>query len=530
MTTITASTNSKRITKINAVENSNIAVADGNFDIYLSGGENQVILGSGDNKVHAKGGENTIISGTGNDKIYSDKGENNFVFDADFGDDVIYNSDKLDMITLGSAFDHTDMSFFRRGSDLIITDDFDLPQNRITLSKYFKSKSKLDDITHNNVVEKISDQLIYYSGKGRIKGTNFNDAIVGSVKKDTIYSYAGNDYILGGELNDKIYSGAGANKIVVNNGDGHDVLYVDKKATSNTIMFDEGNEVTYVKSGKDLVLTGKVAGASDKDKNNVGMTVKNYFDKSGDVAINSGLNLQYVGSVEVKTIAEELSANGVNIVGKLNKSNKLVGAEDYDNYIIGGNKSDKIYAGDMNNRIEGGKGSDKYYVDSENKTAVTKIFDTEGNDSYIINGLDTSVYIDDMSGKKDVLKITDKVDYTMFFDVSVKEGVDQYNSLFIVDNANIKDESYTSYVADGIEIGNFFDGIGYGDGRIEKITVGGKSVDTSLVHFDEIRSNVASWLTDESHSFDSAMIAFKEGTESEIQSLIAVYQGNTVNA
>ena len=353
MTTITASTNSKRITKINAVENSNIAVADGNFDIYLSGGENQVILGSGDNKVHAKGGENTIISGTGNDKIYSDKGENNFVFDADFGDDVIYNSDKLDMITLGTAFDHTDMSFFRRGSDLIITDDFDLPQNRITLSKYFKSKSKLDDITHNNVVEKISDQLIYYSGKGRIKGTNFNDAIVGSVKKDTIYSYAGNDYILGGELNDKIYSGAGTNKIVVNNGDGHDTLYVDKKATSNTVMFDLGNEVTYSKSGKDLILSGRVAGASEADPNNVGVTIKNFFNKKGEDAITSGLNFQYVGSATVKTIEEELTENGVYLTGKAGKSNKLVGAEDYDNYITGGDKSDKIYAGNENNRIDG---------------------------------------------------------------------------------------------------------------------------------------------------------------------------------
>ncbi len=525
MTTITASSNSKKFTKINAVGDADITVTDGNFKIYGGSGNDTITLGSGDNIVYAQNGDNVITSGTGTNKLYSGKGEDNFVFNGDFGNDTIYNSDKNDMITLGSSFDDVNMSYIRKGNDLIITDNIDFQQNTVTLSKYFKSKSKLNDVEHNGVIEKISNQLIYYSGQGKIKGTNFNDAIVGSVKKDTIRSYAGNDYILGGEANDKIYSGKGENKIVVNNGDGHDTLYVDKKATSNTVMFDLGNEVTYSKSGKDLILSGKVAGASEADPNNVGVTIKNFFNKKGEDAITSGLNFQYVGSATVKTIEEELTENGVYLTGKAGKSNKLVGAEDYDNYITGGDKSDKIYAGNENDRIDGGKGNDKYYVDSDNKLAVTKIFDSEGNDTYSVDSLDTSVYINDKSGAKDVLKINEKVDYTMFFDVVVSDSVSQYNSLFIVDNTNLQDESYTTYTAGGVEIADFFSGNNYGSGRIEKITLGGKTADTTLTHFEEIRSNVASWLTNEAHSYDSAMQAFQEGTSSEIQSLIAVYQG-----
>lgn len=528
MTTITASSNAKKYTKINATGDSDITVTDGNFKIYGGRGDDTITLGSGDNIVFAQAGDNTIVSGSGNNKLYAGKGEDNFVYDGDFGKDVIYKANSQDMITFGDSFDDTEFSFYRKGSNLIITDNIDSSENTIVLSKYFKSKSKLDDITHNGVIEKISDQLIYYTGKGRIKGTRFNDGIVGSDKKDRIYSYSGDDYILGGKANDKIHSGKGDNTIVVNNGDGHDILYVNKKATSNTLMFDEGNQLSYSKSGKDLIVSAKVATAEDDNPDNVSVRVKNYFTKKGDDAIKSVINVQYAGSETVNNIVDELTANGVTITGKLNKANKIYGAENYDNYITGGNKSDKIYAGEENNEIYGGKGNDKYYVTTDNRTALAKIFDESGNDTYYVKNLDTSVYINDASGNKDVLKISDKGAYTLFFDVSVSEDVAQYDSLFIVANDNLQYEDYHNYTAGGVEIGNFFDDDKYGDGRIEKITAGGKKVDTTLTHFDEIRSNVATWLTQEAHAYNSAMDAFQNSTPDDIRELISIYQGNSV--
>ena len=529
MTTITANSNSKKsYTKIDAAGDAQITVTDGNFKIYGGSGNDTITLGTGDSIVYAQAGTNTITAGTGTDKFYSGRGSDNYVFDNNFGHDYVYNSTSNDMITFGDSFDDVEFTYLRKGNNLVITDNVDTQQNTVVLSKYFKSKSKLNNVTHDGQIEKISDQLIYYSGIGKIKGTNFNDGLVGSNKKDTIYGYKGNDYLLGGEANDKIYSGQGNNSIVLNNGDGHDILYVDKKATSNTLMFDLGNELSYEKSGKDLIVSAKAANAEDNNPENVSVTIKNYFTKYGETAIKSEINVQYVGTETPKNIIQDLTAYGVTITGKTNKSNTIYGAEEYDNYITGGDKADKIHAGDMNNTIYGGKGNDKYYVESDNKTVLAKIFDTEGNDTYFVDSLDTSVYINDSIGDKDVLKIADKSKYTLFFDVVVSDTVTQYDSLFIVDNDNLQDASYKTYTAGGIEIANFFNGSKYGEGRIETIKADGKTVDTTLNYFDNIRSNVVAWLSQEAHTYASAMEALQSDNPDDIKSLIAVYQGGNV--
>lgn len=529
MATLNASTNSKKYVKVKfGSGDDTITLEDGNFNINTGKGNDIVTLGSGNSIVKLNSGENTVNFGEGNSKVYAGKGSDEFVFDTATGSNIIYNSSSKDSITFGTYYDDLDLKYYRMGKNLVITDDILSPDNTVTLSKFFKNKSKLDSVTHDGVEEKISDQLIYYSGKGKIKGTSYNDALYGSDKKDTLYGYAGDDYLVGGKLNDKIYSGTGENHIIVNNGDGHDALYVNKKATSNTLVFDEGNNLTYSKSGKDLVVSAAYGTASADDPNNVSVTIKNYFTKDGDTAIKNELYTQFIGSEEETNLVTSLREQGVTITGKINKKNTLYGAEDYDNYITGGDKADKIYAGEANNRIYGGKGNDKYYVeDAQFLTSTTKIFDIEGNDTYTIDDLDSSIYIQDDMGK-DTLKIKDNLRYTMFFDVSVNDTVAEYNSLFIVDNDNIRDMSIESYTAGGIEIGNFFTSSGeYGAGRIEKITVGGKTVDTSLTYFDTIRDNVAAWLS--ANDYDSAMLAFKSESAEDIQELIAIYQGAPVN-
>lgn len=524
MATINASTSSKKYVTVKFGSGDDVITLDeGNFKISTGKGDDTVNLGSGDSIVKLGYGNNTVNFGSGNSKVYASKGTDDF-FVNETGKNVIYNASKDDSLTFGGYFDDEDLKFYRSGKSLLITDDLLSEENTIVLSNFFKSKSKLEEFTHDGVTEKISDQIIYYSGKGKVKGTSYNDALYGSDKKDTLYGYKGNDYLVGGEANDKIYSGQGVNHIVVNNGDGHDVLYVDKKATSNTLMFDEGNVLTYSKSGKDLVVSAAAATASSTDPNNVSVTIKNYFSKDGDTAIKNGLYTQYITSATETNLVDSLRENGVTLTGKMNKKNTLIGAEDYDNYITGGDKADKIYAGEANNTIWGGKGNDKYYVeDAQFLTSLTKIFDTEGNDTYTIDDLDSSIFIKDDVGK-DTLKIKDTLRYTMFFDVSVKDGVDAYSSLFIVDNENLREMGIDDYTAGGIEIGNFFNSSGeYGTGRIEKITVGKRTVDTSLDYFNDIRENVAAWLS--ANEFDTAMDVFKGDNPQDISDLIAIYQG-----
>ncbi|MCR5265210.1 MAG: hypothetical protein K6E29_01285 [Cyanobacteria bacterium RUI128] len=499
-----------------------ITLSDGNFKIYAGAGDDTITLSDGNNYVYAQAGNNTITSGTGNDKLYAGKGSDEFVFNSDIGTDVIYNSTINDSITFGHYFDDAILSFYRKGSDLVIMDNSD---NSLTLSKYFKSKSKMESYTQNGVENNILDQTFYYAGSGKIKGTNYNDYMLGSVKKDKMYGYAGDDTFLGGASNDKIYSGSGDNTIIINNGDGHDTLYVDKKAESNTVRFDLGDQITYSKNGKDLVITATDTAKSD---NVQALTVKNYFAKNGKDAISSDLSIGSVSKTDMTDIKTALSADGVTIRGSLKKSNTLYGAYDYDNTIYAGNKSDKIYAGNKNNIIYDTKGNDKYYVGTEETDVIAKIFDDSGNDLYNVNNLNTSVFIKDSAGK-DTLKIADDVKYTMFFDVSIDPAVAQYDSLFLVANSNYQYRPYTEYVAGGVEIANYFSDDEFGAGKIETITVGGKKADTSLQHFDDVRSQVAAWLNLGGNDFSSAMQALQEGTSEQIQELITLYQGGSVN-
>lgn len=531
MATINAQSNKKKefITIKSGSGDDTITLSDGNFKVWAGKGNDTITLSDGTNIVYTQYGDNTIIAGTGNDKFYAGQGADEFVFNSDIGNDVIYNSNANDSITFGENLKDNEFNFYRFGNDLVITENIHAQTNTITLSKYFKQKSKLNTITQNgNTIEIDKDVIIYSSGKGKIKGTNFNDGITGSNKKDTIYGYGGNDFLMGGKNSDKIYSGSGNNTIILNRGDGHDTLIVDKKAESNTIMFDQGCTMSYSKSGKNLIITATnelLDGQKTADTEAV--TVKNFFTSKGRNALTSDLNIELIGDASARSIDTELATAYITQTGYLKKSNTLYGATDYNNEITGGNKSDKIIAGDFNNRLYGGKGNDKYYVTSENIDAVTKIFDISGNDTYSVKSLDTSTYISDSTGK-DTLKISDNVKYTMIFDVSADGTAVEYDSLFLVGNNNIQDKSYTEYTAGGIEIANYFNGDKFGDGRIEKITVGGKTADTTLSHFDEIRSNVAAWLNLRDNGFTSTTDAFDKGSAEQIQQLIAVYQGSSV--
>lgn len=531
MATINAQSNKKKefITIKSGAGDDTITLADGNFKVYAGKGNDTITLSNGDNIVYAQHGDNTITAGTGNDKFYAGKGNDEFVFNSDIGNDIIYNSNANDSITFGNNLNDNEFEFYRIGNDLVITEDIVSKSNTITLSKYFKQKSKLNTITQNEkTIDIDKDVLIYYAGKGNIKGTNFNDAITGSTKKDTIYGYGGNDFLMGGESNDKIYSGSGNNTIIMNRGDGNDTLYVDKKAENNTLMFEQDSTLSYSKSGKNLVVTAtNTLLDGQKTADTEAMTIKNFFTAKGKNALTSALGVELIGEQSARSIDSELAKTYLSQTGSAKKSNTLYGAVDYNNEITGGNKNDKIYAGDQNNRLYGGKGNDKYYSASQNIGAVTKIFDTAGNDTYDVKSFDTSVYINDNSGK-DTLKIADDIKYTMFFDVSIDSNIAQYDSLFLVADKNLQYKDFNEYTAGGVEIANYFEDNHFGDGRIEKISVGKKAADTSLEHFDEIRSNVAAWLNLGDKGFSTAMEALEKGSAEQIQELIAVYQGGSV--
>ena len=199
--------------------------------------------------------------------------------------------------------------------------------------------------------------------KASLKGTYLNEIITGSDKNDTIKGIGGNNTINGKGGSDKLYSGKGEDTFVIDAGDakmtvnkkgkekGGDIIY--KSTSADLLDMEYGTTVKYIKNKNDLIIKSTKDGVTDK------VTIKGYYDPKG-------------------TKIQNVYVTGLDIEGKENSSNVLVGTDSDDN-IIGGKKVDYITTAGGEDKIEGGRGNDQTIIDgSGEKTFIIRKGD--GND------------------------------------------------------------------------------------------------------------------------------------------------------
>ena len=144
-----------------------------------------------------------------------------------------------DTIYLKGVHSLDELTFTKNGRNLEITRVVNGEEQKVILEKYFTSttgkatKSSIKNIkvdvanTLGNLDDPvtrdyniITESLIEYEGdfkrskKGVIKGTVFNDKIIGSSIADKIKADSGDDIIYGAAGNDKLYGGKGADTFV----------------------------------------------------------------------------------------------------------------------------------------------------------------------------------------------------------------------------------------------------------------------------------------------------------------------------
>ena len=98
-----------------------------------------------------------------------------------------------------------------------------------------------------------------------LKDTFLSENIYGGTKSDKIRSLAGDDIITGGLGNDKITLGKGHKTIVVSQGDGRDVIYNSAKSDSVTLEFDGVSDVSYTKSGNNLIINREYSSGNGEE-------------------------------------------------------------------------------------------------------------------------------------------------------------------------------------------------------------------------------------------------------------------------
>ena len=448
------------------------------------------------------GKTNVIFGGEGNDKIYGGKGSDIFVFGTSTenfslakqmtdlyyneydsagkerpqykgdGYDTIYNATSADKLLFSEA-DETSLSFYRTGNNLIIYSDDD-KKNKVTLSGFFSSKNKLDEIFFGesdpstdepdfSIKNDVSN--IVFTGKGKMNGSEYNEKIIGSSKKDTITTGSGEDNIYAGAGNDKITLNTGGAKIVHFSGyespkyhdddydttksikEGNDTIYINKnsegKYVDTTLVFDgRVNPVTFGAStnGKDLIITHQ----DDNFEKNGTITIKDYFTNYNPEYISTNEDIKVNTEVNTEGIELNTLINNVLISGKSNKKNTIRGTR-YTDTINGGKKADTIYTGIGADAINAGKGNDKIhldgagnktinlikgsgkdtlYIDSNDVDSVYLKFDTGAVNSFSSNGVDLTINAKYTSGKKSV---TDKL--------TIKNGLNSVDKFTIAGSA-----------------------------------------------------------------------------------------------
>lgn len=126
----------------------------GNDSDTLNGGNgnDNLLGGAGNDKLYGGNGNDTLNGGAGNDYLNGGNGNDVYLFDANFGQDWIYNYDttekRKDVIRFTDNRKVSDFTFTRSGTNLIIkakTGD-----DKLTVQNHFNSNYRIDELQFKN--------------------------------------------------------------------------------------------------------------------------------------------------------------------------------------------------------------------------------------------------------------------------------------------------------------------------------------------------------------------------------------------
>ena len=353
-----------------------ILSGSGSDKIYSGAGNDYIDAGDGNDIIDAGSGNDILIGGKGDDTLIGGSGSDTYIFDKEFGDDLIIDGDK-DVIKFRS-FTKKDISFKANKDDLVInTSD----NSSIRVKNFYKNttigKIEFSDGSFIKASEILNLSLLKESqGDDIIHMLGDDDYTINSLGgDDDIITNSGNDYIDGGSGNDSIKSGAGDDTII--GGSGNDIL--SGEAGNDTYIF-------YSNFGNDTII--------NKDSSNTTTdtiwfkehSLKDlefiYKESSGNLTIKDSSN----NSIVIKDFKNDP------IDKFIFKDNTTILKEDIANIatIIG--NDDKVF---VNGYTNAGFGNDTYKISlSSNGGVIKDLFTLFGTS--VESGNDTIEFSDDV--------------------------------------------------------------------------------------------------------------------------------------
>lgn len=525
-------------------------------DFIKGGAGNDSLCGDKDDSLEYTGSD-TIYGGNGNDTIYGNLG--NDLLYGDNGNDEIYGGAGEDIIYGGTGNDtihgmeDNDIIYGGAGNDSLIGDAGDdriFGQSGKNTISGAAGEDTLIGGTGNDTIDGGLDDDCISGGKGndKINGGAGKDFISGDAGNDTIYGDDDDDLIFGdtykivgddnylssGSGNDNIYGGKGNDTI--HTCGGNDIIYAEENDGNDTIHFGSGTNtyiIDYHTYGKDTLEGAASKYTTTIQYNEISAYELNYsmscYSDVVDVidivlkedSDNSLTFKEFQNTSKIKTyIVDEtktkylLSANENSdsiSISNTKSNNIFVTADEKSNNVTTTKYSDVVYLSDGNDTISytGGKdyyistsGNDTYYCDIFNKNTFLTIIDNAGNDTLNING--------------------DKSIARLFFDLDKDGNYTTNTNLYLTNNTVINDgetllKNLSGDIGGSIDISNYFL-----TGTIETVKYNDTALDINSM-ITSIKNNVAGWLADTEHSYDTVQKVLDTQDTDLISNLMTCY-------
>lgn len=391
--------------------------------------------------------DDVINGATGNDRLEGRGGSDTYVFDANFGQDVIYDYPEYvtwngpDTVEFRGTWTPSDFTFSKVGYNLVIQSIS--TSDKLTIEQFFSSVNlyRIENFKFSNGVI-LTDNDIYTTimGGALITGTESADTLTGNSGHNRLEGLGGNDTLKGLDGND-----------ILIGGDGNDTL--EGGNDNDTYIADSGADIIKEQSGSDEILFGPGITLNDLDIYRLyegvysehlmivwsGGSIKvdqQYYDISTDrrvelIRFDDGSTYNLVtndlitkGTSASDTLVGEkyslFSKNdtiygygGDDTIQGLTGNDTLYGGEGNDD-LQGGDDNDTLDGGDGNDLLEGGNGNDTY-VHSQGNDTVSDSYSNGGIDKIVFEAgillSDLSMY---RSGDNLIINVSDASSITIF--------------------------------------------------------------------------------------------------------------------
>ncbi|MBQ9245213.1 hypothetical protein IJ182_02985 [bacterium] len=375
--------------------------------------EDTIYTGSGNDTIcTGKGKDTVIINGQGKKDIYIHKNEGNKTI-------KFQNVKNTDDITLylDDTYCWDTFNPIKKGDNLYLeTSYWDFNTNKDTTKTYFLLNYFNDSYTPTNLyykdgdnsAEKISDYLndsnkenlkVYGDKKRNVVGTDYDEYLYGSDKKDIISTGDGFDRIYAGKGNDEIrINGVGDKNIYVSDNDGNKIINISSGFSDDINLYTNSTDILSAEiADNDLILyrtfdSGKTTKTEKIEYRNLLLTDNKldmvYINDRSFADLYSDTIFPYVKITNRKGKFDVTYNDNSKIIKASSKKDTITITKSTSPRVFAGAGNDTINITDSAAFITGGAGKDTINID--NAAVVINHKTGDGNDIINIQSDNTS--------------------------------------------------------------------------------------------------------------------------------------------